>query len=205
MDPVIIGVAGGTGAGKTTVVNHITRQVGSDHMVVLEHDAYYRDLKHLSFEERAARNFDHPSALETELLVRHIDALKNGHPVEVPVYDFARHVREEETKPVHPKNVILIDGILIFSEKQLRTRMDIRIFVDTDDDIRLIRRIRRDILERDRSLEGVLEQYESQVRPMHLEFVEPSKRYADIIIPGGGENPVALEMLHALIQEKLDR
>lgn len=205
MDSVIIGVAGGTGAGKTTVVNHITGQIGRDNIVVLEHDAYYRDLKHLPFEERTERNFDHPSALETDLLIRHIDTLKKGDPVDVPIYDFARHVRKEKSIRVHPKKVILVDGILIFSEKRLRKQMDIRIFVDTDDDIRLLRRIKRDILERDRSLEGVLAQYEKYVRPMHLEFVEPSRRYADIIIPGGGENPVALEMVNALIQEKLDR
>lgn len=203
MDPVIIGVAGGTGAGKTTVIRRISDQIGDENIVVLEHDSYYRDLKHLSFEERAKRNFDHPSSLETELLVRHIKALQEGYQVEVPIYDFSRHVRKEETNLVEPKQMILVDGILIFSEKELRELMDIKIFVDTDDDIRLLRRIRRDIVERDRSLEGVLNQYEKQVRPMHLEFVEPSKRYADIIIPRGGENEVALEMVQALINEKL--
>ena len=205
MDPVIIGVAGGTGAGKTTVVNHITEQIGDNDIVVLEHDSYYRDLKHLPFEERAEQNFDHPSALETELLIRHIKALKEGYQVEVPIYNYAKHIREEKTNLVHPSKVILIDGILIFSEAELRELMDIRIFVDTDDDIRLLRRIKRDIIERDRNLKGVLEQYEKFVRPMHLEFVEPSKRYADIIIPRGGENEVALEMVNALIQEKLDQ
>lgn len=203
MDPVIIGVAGGTGAGKTTVVNHITNQIGDDNIVVLEHDSYYRDLKHLTFEERAQQNFDHPSALETELMIRHVEALKEGYPVEVPIYDFTKHVRKEETETVHPKKVILIDGILIFIEQELRELMNIKLFVDTDDDVRLIRRIRRDIVERDRNLEGVLKQYEKHVRPMHLEFVEPSKRYADMIIPRGGENQVALEMVNALIQEKL--
>ncbi|MDX1619289.1 MAG: uridine kinase [Balneolaceae bacterium] len=203
MDPVIIGVAGGTGAGKTTVVNHITRQIGGDHIVVLEHDSYYRDLKHLPFEERKTQNFDHPSSLETELMIRHVKALIRGNRVEVPIYDFSRHVRKEETKTVQPKNVILIDGILIFAEQKLRELMTIKLYVDADDDIRLLRRIRRDIVERDRSLKGVLKQYEQHVRPMHLEFVEPSKRYADIIIPRGGENEVALEMVNALIQDKL--
>lgn len=204
MNPIIIGVAGGTGAGKTTVVSHITDQIGNKNIVVLEHDSYYRDLDHLPFEEREKRNFDHPSALETELLIRHIRALQEGYQVEVPIYDFAKHIRKEQTKLAHPKEVILIDGILIFSEKDLRKLMDIKIFVDTDDDIRLLRRIRRDIVERERDLESVLEQYERHVRPMHLEFVEPSKRYADIIIPKGGENEVALEMVSALIQEKLN-
>lgn len=204
MNPIIIGVAGGTGAGKTTVIHQITNQIGPENIVVLEHDSYYRDLKHLPFEERAKRNFDHPSALETELLVRHIDALKEGYQVEVPKYDFSRHIRKEEKELVKPRKIILVDGILIFSEKELRDLMNVKIFVDTDDDIRLLRRIRRDTVERDRSLESVLNQYEKYVRPMHLEFVEPSKRYADIIIPRGGENEAALEMVNALINEKLN-
>ena len=203
MNPVIIGVAGGTGAGKTTVIREISKQIGTQNMVVLEHDSYYHDLKHLPFEERAKKNFDHPSALETDLLVEHLESLISGEQVEVPIYDFTRHVRKMKTRTVHPKNVILLDGILIFSEPELRALMDIKIYVDTDDDIRLLRRIRRDILERDRDLENILNQYEKHVRPMHLEFVEPSKRYADIIIPRGGENEVALEMVQALISEKI--
>jgi uridine kinase len=169
----------------------------------MEHDAYYRDLKHLPFEERTQQNFDHPSSLETELMIRHIEALSEGYSVEVPIYDFAKHVRKEETQTVYPRQIILIDGILIFSEKRLRQLMDIKLFVDTDDDIRLLRRIQRDIVERERSLEGVLSQYQKHVRPMHLEFVEPSKRYADIIIPHGGENTVAQDMVIALIMDKL--
>jgi uridine kinase len=203
LDPVIIGIAGGTGAGKTTVIRQISRHIGKENIVVLEHDSYYRDLKHLSPKERDNQNFDHPSALETDLMIQHIEALKAGREVEVPVYDFTRHVRKEETRKIKPKKLILVDGILIFSEQELREHMDIKIFVDTDDDVRLIRRIRRDIVERDRSLEGVLNQYEKYVRPMHLEFVEPSKRYADIIIPRGGENEVALEMVQALIAERI--
>lgn len=205
MEPLIIGVAGGSGSGKTTVVRHIIDTIGEDNIALLQHDSYYRDLKHLSFEERSKQNFDHPSSLETELMIRHIKALKEDYPVEVPIYDFARHVRKEESRQIYPKKVILIDGILIFSEKGLRKLMDIKLYVDTDDDIRLLRRIRRDILERDRELQNVLEQYEEYVRPMHLEFVEPSKRYADIIIPRGGQNEVALQMVNSLIQNKLRR
>jgi len=169
----------------------------------VRHDSYYRDLKHLPFKERANQNFDHPSSLETELLIRHIKALKEGYQVEVPIYDFTNHIRKEETNLVDPKNIILVDGILIFTEKELRELMDIKLYVDTDDDIRLLRRIQRDIVERDRQLENVLSQYQKFVRPMHLEFVEPTKRYADIIIPRGGENQVALDMVNALIQDRL--
>ncbi|NGP77075.1 uridine kinase [Balneolaceae bacterium YR4-1] len=205
MEPLIIGVAGGSGSGKTTVVRHIIDTIGKENIVLLQHDSYYRDLKHLPFEERSKQNFDHPSSLETELMIRHIEALKEGYHVEVPIYDFSKHVRKEESREVYPKKVILVDGILIFSEKGLRKQMDIKLYVDTDDDIRLLRRIRRDILERDRELQNVLEQYEEYVRPMHLEFVEPSKRYADIIIPRGGQNEVALQMVAARIQEELSR
>ena len=204
MEPLIIGVAGGSGSGKTTVVKHIINTIGQENIVLLQHDSYYRDLKHLPFEERSKQNFDHPSSLETELMIRHIEALKGGYHVEVPIYDFSKHVRKEESREVYPKKVILVDGILIFSEKGLRKQMDIKLYVDTDDDIRLLRRIRRDILERDRELQNVLKQYEEYVRPMHLEFVEPSKRYADIIIPRGGQNEVALQMVAARIQEELN-
>lgn len=203
MNPLIIGVAGGSGSGKTTVVQHIINSVGEDDILLIQHDSYYRDLKHLSFEERTEQNFDHPSSLETELMIRHLKALKEGYQVEVPIYDFAKHIRKEETRLAEPKRIILIDGILIFTEKELRKQMDIKLYVDTDDDIRLLRRIQRDIVERDRKLENVLTQYQKYVRPMHLEFVEPTKRYADIIIPHGGENKVALDMVNALIQDRL--
>lgn len=202
---MIIGVAGGSGSGKTTVIRRIVDTIGEDSLTCIQHDSYYRDLKHLTFEERSQQNFDHPSSLETELLIRHLDALKEGYQVEVPIYNFTRHIRKEETRLIKPKKIILVDGILIFSEKKLRKLLDIKLFVDTDDDIRLLRRIRRDILERERSLESVLNQYEQYVRPMHLEFVEPSKRYADIIIPRGGENEVALDMVNAAIQERLNK
>lgn len=205
MKPIIIGVAGGSGSGKTTVINHIVNTIGEQNLVCLQHDSYYRDLKHLSFEERSKQNFDHPASLETELMIRHLKALKEGYQVEVPIYDFTKHVRKEETNLIQPKKIILVDGILIFSEKALRKLLDIKLFVDTDDDIRLLRRIRRDILERERSLKSVLNQYEQFVRPMHLEFVEPSKRYADIIIPRGGENKVALDMVIAVIQDRLNK
>ena len=203
MDPLIIGVAGGSGSGKTTVVKHIINTIGEEDILLLQHDSYYRDLKHLPFEERTKQNFDHPSSLETELMIRHIKALKEGYQVEIPIYDFTKHIRKEETKLAQPKKVILLDGILIFTEKELRKLMNIKLYVDTDDDIRLLRRIQRDIVERDRELENVLTQYQKYVRPMHLEFVEPSKRYADIIIPRGGENQVALDMVNALIQDRL--
>lgn len=201
--PLIIGVAGGSGSGKTTVVRHLIDRIGEDNLVMLQHDSYYRDLKHITFEERTKQNFDHPSALETELMIRHINALVGGYSVEIPVYDFSRHIRSDETRLIYPKDVILIDGILIFNEKELRGLMDIKIFVDTDDDIRLLRRLRRDIMERERSLDSVLSQYERFVRPMHLEFVEPTKRYADIIIPHGGENAVALDMVDSVIKARI--
>ncbi|WP_348636201.1 uridine kinase [Rhodohalobacter sp. SW132] len=201
--PLIIGVGGGSGSGKTTVVKHILSGIGRNNIQLIQHDSYYRDLGHLPLSERKKQNFDHPSSLETELMIRHVEALKNGYQVDVPVYDFAAHTRDEKTEKVTPKEIILLDGILIFTEPALREQMDIKLFVDTDDDVRLLRRIKRDIMERGRDLEGVMRQYENFVRPMHLEFVEPSKRYADIIIPRGGENHVALEMVIAMIREKL--
>jgi len=203
-DLLIIGVAGGSGSGKTTVVKRILEEIGKDKILLIEHDSYYRDLSHLPLIERTKQNFDHPSSLETELLIRHIEALTEGYKVDIPVYDFAKHTRSDKTRQVSPCKIILIDGILIFSEKQLLKQMDIKIFVDTDDDIRLLRRINRDIIDRGRELESILRQYEQFVRPMFLEFVEPSKRYADIIIPRGGENSVALEMVIALIRNKLN-
>lgn len=201
--PLILGVAGGSGSGKTTVVSNIIENIGEENVLLLQHDSYYRDLSHIPLDERRKQNFDHPSSLETELMIRHVDALSKGYQIDLPVYDFVQHTRAEETIRTAPKKVILVDGILIFAEPSLRERMDIRLFVDTDDDVRLLRRLRRDITERGRDLEGVLSQYEKFVRPMHLEFVEPSKRYSDIIIPRGGENKIALEMVTALIKGKL--
>ena len=201
--PVVIGIAGGSGSGKTTVLNHIIEEFGSDPIAILDHDAYYRDLAHLSPEKRARFNFDHPDALETSLMREHLDRLIEGEPIEKPVYDFTTHTRREETETVEPRPVIIIEGILVLAESALEERMDIKIYVDAADDIRLMRRIRRDMQERDRSIEGILRQYERTVRPMHLEFVEPSKREADIVIPRGGHNEVAIQMVMSRIQELL--
>jgi uridine kinase len=201
--PVVIGIAGGSGSGKTTVLNHITREFGADPIAILDHDAYYRDLAHLSPEKRARFNFDHPDALETELMREHLDRLIEGEAVEKPVYDFTTHTREDETETVEPRPVIIIEGLLVLAESLLEEQMDIRIYVDAADDIRLMRRIRRDMQERGRSIEGILRQYERTVRPMHLEFVEPSKREADIVIPRGGHNHVAIQMVLSRIQELL--
>jgi len=203
MKPFVIGVAGGSGSGKTTVVNHIINAVGTENLVLLQHDSYYRDLKHIPFEQRIKQNYDHPSSLETELMIRHVNALQNGYSIKAPIYDFKNHVRSDEYNAHTPMPIILVDGILIFYEKELRELMDIKIFVDTDDDLRLLRRLKRDLHERGREIDGVLNQYEKFVRPMHLEFVEPSKRYADIIIPHGGENKAALEIVNSFISEKV--
>lgn len=202
--PLIIGIAGGTGSGKTTVTSEIVERVGSQHIAVLQHDAYYRDLNELPYSQRVAVNFDHPNSLETELLVAHIQALKTYQPIEVPVYDFKTHSRTTHTIHVEPRPIVLVEGILIFAEAALRALFDIKIFVDTDADIRFIRRLQRDINERGRTSASVVQQYLSTVRPMHLEFVEPSKRYADVIIPEGGQNAVALEMVTARIRTLLD-
>ena len=203
MKPIIIGVAGGTGSGKTTVSQEILRRVGAERIVFIQHDSYYRDRSHLSLEERARLNYDHPDSLESEFLVSHLQQLRAGQPVEIPVYDFTTHTRTEETRCVEPKWVILVEGILIFVEPALREMFDVKIWVDTDADVRFIRRLRRDITERGRTVESVIEQYEETVRPMHLEFAEPSKRYADVIIPEGGFNIVALDMVVARILEML--
>lgn len=202
-NPIVIGVAGGSGSGKTTVANVILQRVGSHRIAYLPHDAYYRDLSSLPPNQRAQVNFDHPDSLETELLVEHVRALKAWQAVELPVYDFTRHARTEQTVRVEPQRVILVEGILIFAEPMLRQLFDVKIFVDTDADIRFIRRLQRDIAERGRTAETVVRQYLTTVRPMHLEFVEPSKRYADVIIPEGGLNVVAMDMVIARIEDLL--
>jgi len=201
--PLVIGIAGGTGSGKTTVASAVLKRVGAQHIAFLPHDAYYRDLSHLPLEERRKINFDHPDSLETELLVEHINRLMNWLPVEMPVYDFTCHSRTAQTVHVEPRPVILVDGILIFYEPALRPLFDVKIYVDTDADLRFIRRLQRDIVERGRTTESVIQQYLSTVRPMHMEFVEPSKRYADVIIPEGGMNTVALDMVIARIEALL--
>jgi uridine kinase len=209
MQPIVIGVAGGTGSGKTTVASRILERVGAEHITYIAHDAYYRDLGHLPERLRAQVNFDHPDALETELLIDHLKKLRAGKPVEIPIYDFTTHTRTERTRQVEVGPVVIIEGILVFVEAELRKLFDVKIYIDTDADVRFIRRLRRDIEERDRSVESVCEQYLSTVRPMHLEFVEPSKRYADVIIPEGGFNEVAIEMVAArirgLLAEGLER
>lgn len=201
--PIIIGVAGGSASGKTTVSQAILRRVGPDRIAYIPHDLYYRDLSHLPLEQRATFNFDHPNALDNELLVAHIDALSAGHPVDVPTYDFATYVRLPSTRTVLPRPVILIEGILIFAEPVLRRRMQIKLFVDADPDLRFIRRLKRDVEERGRTVEAVVNQYLNTVRVMHLEFVEPTKRYADLIIPEGGRNTIAIDMLVARIESEL--
>ena len=201
--PLVIGIAGGTGSGKTTVTNVILQRVGAQHIALLPHDAYYRDVKNLSLSERAQINYDHPDSLETDLLIRHIQQLRRWQPVELPVYDFTTHSRTERTIHVEPRQVILVEGILIFYEPELRPLFDVKIFVDTDPDIRFIRRLQRDIIERGRTTESVISQYLNTVRPMHLEFVEPSKRYADVIIPEGGLNTVAMDMVTARLEALL--
>lgn len=200
MRPLIIGVAGGTGSGKTTVANRILERAGTEHIAYIPHDAYYRDLSQLPYEERQKVNFDHPNSLETELMVEHLLQLRDERPVEIPVYNFTIHTRTQETRHVEPARIVLAEGILIFAEPELRRIFDVKLFVDTDADIRLIRRLQRDVEERGRTVASVIEQYLRTVRPMHLEFVEPSKRYADVIIPEGGFNEVAIEMVAARIR-----
>jgi uridine kinase len=201
--PLVIGIAGGSGSGKTTVANVVLKRVGAHRIAYLPHDAYYRDLRDLPALQRLQINFDHPDSLENDLLVRHIQQLKRYEPVDLPVYDFTNHTRTERTIRINPQRVILVEGILIFAEPELRSLFDVKIFVDTDSDLRFIRRLQRDISERGRTTETVIHQYLSTVRPMHLEFVEPSKRYADVIIPEGGMNEVALEMVIARIEALL--
>lgn len=202
--PIVFGVAGGTASGKTTVARAILDAVGASQVAYLPHDAYYRDMSNLPLRERARLNYDHPDSLETELLIEHVQRLLAGQAVYLPVYDFTEHLRTAETRLVEPAPVILIDGILIFTNRPLRDLMDIKVYVDTDADVRFIRRMQRDLQERGRSLESIVEQYLETVRLMHLEFVEPSKRYADVILPHGGLNRVAMDMvvarLLALIQ-----
>ena len=198
--PVVIGVAGGSGSGKTTVVRRIVESLGEEQVVVLEHDRYYRDHPELRLEERAALNYDHPDSLETGLLVHHLNQLKAGRAIELPIYDFTRHARRTASQTICPGQVIIVEGILIFADAPLRDLMDVKVFVDTDDDARFIRRLKRDVAERGRTMESVIEQYLNTVKPMYLEFVEPAKRYADIIIPRGGHNEVAVSMMLTLIR-----
>jgi uridine kinase len=201
--PIIVGVAGGSGSGKTTIVDRIVERLGSDRATCIQHDSYYIDRGDLAPEDRAVINYDHPDALETDLLVRHLQDLSNGEAVDIPVYDFRNHVRTSATVKTESRGVILLEGILILVDKTLRDLMDIKVFVDTDADLRLIRRMERDIKARGRTLDAVVTQYMRTVRPMHLEFVEPSKRFADVIVPEGGYNEVAVDMLFTKIDSIL--
>jgi uridine kinase len=203
MKPLVIGLAGGTGSGKTSVSNKILERLDKDHIVVLQHDSYYKDIERFGGLTPDKINFDHPDSLETDLLIQHLQQLCDGKTIYQPIYNFATHRRVIETKQITPKDIIIVDGILIFVEKRLRELMDIKIFVDTDADERLIRRIQRDILERGRSVGTVMDQYLGTVKPMHLEFVEPSKRWADIIIPRGSDNLVAIDMVVTKIRSMI--
>ena len=200
MASFVIGVAGGSGSGKTTVVRRIVDSLGPEHVTVLDHDRYYRDRNDLRLEERAALNYDHPDSLETDLLVDHVRALRAGRSVEVPRYDFTRHARLAEKDTFQPRRALIVEGILILTDPALRELMDIKVFVDTDSDTRFIRRLQRDVAERGRTMESVIDQYQSSVKPMHREFVEPSKRYADVIIPLGGHNTVAVDLLLTMLR-----
>lgn len=204
MEPVIIGVAGGTGSGKTTVARAILDRAGTRQISLIQHDAYYKDLGNLPLAQRAMRNFDHPDALDNDLLISHLKRLKSGYAIEMPIYDFTTHTRTGETLTVEPNRVILLEGILIFADEALRPLMDVKIYVDTQADIRFIRRLQRDIAERGRTMESVVHQYLATVRPMHEQFVEPSKRHADIIIPEGGHNEVAMDLIAARIKALLE-
>jgi uridine kinase len=200
----VIGIAGGTGSGKTTITEAIRTAVGPERVTVISHDSYYRDRSDLSAAERANLNFDHPESLETELLVEHLDRLSTGRPVNVPVYDFVDHRRLPETELAESRDVILVEGVLVLTDEQLRERMSLRIYVETDDDIRFIRRLQRDVTERGRSMQSVVSQYLATVRPMHVEFVRPSRQHADVIIPEGGYNARAIEMICSQIRSMVE-
>lgn len=199
--PILIGIAGGTGSGKSTVAKEVYGCLPENSIAVIEQDSYYKDQSNLSFEERIKTNYDHPDAFDTELLLEHLMMLQDGKAIDKPIYDFENHNRKKETIRVVPKNIIIVEGILILAEAELRDKFNIKIFVDTDADVRIIRRIQRDIKERGRTIDSVIEQYINVVRPMHLQFVEPTKRYADIIIPEGGYNKVAIDIMNARVRE----
>jgi uridine kinase len=201
--PLVIGIAGGSGSGKTTLANLLRERVGADRIAYLPHDAYYKDLSDLPPNQRMEINFDHPDSLDSALLIQHVQQLRDNRAIDLPLYDFKTHTRTRNTQRIEPKPVIMVEGILIFADPELRKLMDVKIFVDTDADIRFIRRLERDIHERGRTTEMVVHQYLNTVRPMHLDFVEPSKRYADVIVPEGGLNTVAMEMVAARLEAML--
>jgi uridine kinase len=200
---ILIGIAGGSGSGKTLVARNIVRELGSDRVVIIDQDSYYRDLEDIPFRDREVRNFDHPDAFDNDLLKRHMQELLAGRAVEQPIYDYTQHRRLAETRRIGDHLVFVLEGILIFVDPELRAMMDIKLFVDADADVRFIRRLRRDLVERGRSVDSIIRQYEESVRPMHMQFVEPSKRYADLIIPEGGHNTVAIDLVRTKISELL--
>lgn len=205
MKPLIIGIAGGSGSGKSTVARRVAEALVAQSVRFLDMDAYYHNFAHLPMDERRRVNWDHPDAFDTPLLVSHLQMLANGHAIEKPTYDFVTHTRGEQCETVSPADVIVVDGILLFAEARVRDCCDVKVFVDADPDIRLIRRIRRDLSARGRTLDEILDQYLTTVQPMHMQFVEPSKRYADVIVPRGGHNVVAIEMIIAKIQRRLQQ
>ena len=200
---ILIGIAGGSGSGKTLVARAIFRGLGSDRVVIIDQDSYYKNLEDIPLGEREARNFDHPDAFDNELLIRHVRELLDGRPIAQPIYDYAEHRRLKETREVGEHLIIVLEGILIFVDPELRAIMDIKLFIDADPDVRFIRRLRRDLVERGRSVDSIIRQYEESVRPMHQQFVEPSKRYADVIIPEGGHNQVAIDLVKTKIRDLL--
>jgi uridine kinase len=200
---ILIGIAGGSGSGKTLVARTIVRELGSEKVVVIDQDSYYKDLDQIPFRDREARNFDHPDAFDNDLLVAHLRELLDGNPIDEPIYDYSKHCRSGETRRISDHLIVVLEGILIFHEPELRALMDIKLYVDADADVRLTRRLRRDLIERGRAVDSILRQYEESVRPMHLQFVEPSKRFADVIIPGGGHNKVAIDLVKTKIRELL--
>lgn len=200
---IIIGIAGASASGKSVLASNLLSQLGSNQVVVISEDAYYKDLRHLNFEQRSKTNFDHPEALDHELMLEHLQKLQQGYAIDIPRYDFSTHLRMQETRHIAGHRIIVVEGILLLVDQRLRELMDIHIFVDTALDICLLRRLRRDIIQRGRSLDSVMDQYEHTVRPMYFQFVEPSKRYADIIVPRGGENKIALDMILAKMRELL--
>ena len=203
--PIIIGVTGGSGGGKTSVSRAILSNFPDEKIAMIEHDSYYKDQSHLTFEERVSTNYDHPFAFDTDLMIEHINELIAGRPVDIPIYDYTQHTRSEKTYRQEPQDVFIVEGILVLEDKRLRDLMDIKIFVDTDDDIRIIRRIKRDLEERGRSLQSVIDQYLSTVKPMYHQFIEPTKRYADIIVPEGGENQVAIDILVTKVRDIISK
>ena len=201
--PFVLGVAGGSSSGKTTVAERLAGLIGEQHLALLRLDSYYHDRPDMPFDDRAKVNYDHPDAFDWDLLGHHLSRLCEGHPVDVPVYDYAMHLRSDDVVQVHPARVVVVEGILVLWEAALRQKFDLKVFVDTDADVRLIRRLKRDVAERGRSIDSIVEQYTETVRPSHLQFIEPSKRYADVIIPEGGQNDAALDVLLARVRELL--